>query len=142
MKLHDFGFFSGVFVHNFFELLVLKALWACIVLSVAAASISFTITQTELFVPVRNMANKIGHMTGYLFHCFYCMSHWVVFAGVLIYRPVIISSGNIVVDLVVTSFFTVTLTTFINGFMFRSFINAMEKMMKERELKEIMAKEK
>ncbi|MFW7222106.1 DUF1360 domain-containing protein [Citrobacter sp. BNK-42] len=129
-------------MQHFLELPVLKALWSCIVLSFAAASISFSITQTELFVPVRNLANKIGHMTGYLFHCFYCMSHWVVFAGVLIYRPVIISSGFIVVDLLVTAFFTVTVTTFINGFMFRSFINAMAKMMKERDLKEMMAKDK
>lgn len=123
------------------DLPVLKALWACVVLSFAAASISFTITQTELFVPVRNLANKIGHMTGYLFHCFYCMSHWVVFAGVLIYQPVIVSSGHILTDLVVTSFFSITLTTLINGFMFRSFINAMAKKMKERDLKEMMAKE-
>lgn len=126
----------------FFELPVLRALWSCIVISFAAASISFTITQTELFLPVRNLAHKAGHMMGYLFHCFYCMSHWVVFAGILIYRPVLINSGFIVVDLIITTFFTITITTFINGFMFRSFINAMAKMMKERDLKEMMAKDK
>ncbi|MEL0553283.1 MULTISPECIES: DUF1360 domain-containing protein [Klebsiella/Raoultella group] len=118
----------------------LQALWSCIVLSVAAASISFTITQTELFVPLRNFANKIGHMTGYLFHCFYCMSHWVVLAGVLIYRPVIISSGNIYIDLIITLFFTITLATFVSGFMFRSFTHVMDKKMKESELKAMMNK--
>lgn len=129
-------------MHYFLDLPALKALWACVVLSFAAASISFTITQTELFLPLRNVANKIGHMTGYLFHCFYCMSHWVVFAGVLIYRPVLVNSGSMVIDLLVTTFFTITITTFINGFMFKSFINAMAKMMKERDLKEMMAKDK
>ena len=120
----------------------IQSLWTCIVLSFAAASISFTITQTEVFVPVRNLANKIGHMTGYLFHCFYCMSHWVVLAGVIIYRPVIIRSGNIFIDLVISTFFTITLTTFTNGLMFRSFINAMAKKMKEKELKETMSNNK
>lgn len=129
-------------MYYFLDLPALKALWACVVLSLAAASISFTITQTELFLPLRNVANKIGHMTGYLFHCFYCMSHWVVFAGVLIYRPILINSGSIVIDLLVTTFFIITVTTFINGFMFKSFINAMAKKMKERDLKEMMMKDK
>lgn len=129
-------------MQSFFETPIIDSLWTCIVLSFAAASISFTITQTELFVPIRNIANKIGHMTGYLFHCFYCMSHWVIIAGVLIYQPTIIDSGFFWIDLMVTGFFTVTVTTFVNGFMFRSFINAMAKMMKEKELKEVMAKDK
>lgn len=129
-------------MQSFFETPIIDSLWTCIVLSFAAASISFTITQTELFVPIRNIANKIGHMTGYLFHCFYCMSHWVIIAGVLIYQPTIIDSGFFWIDLMVTGFFTVTVTTFVNGFMFRSFINAMAKMMKEKELKEAMAKDK
>lgn len=129
-------------MQHFFDLPVLKALWACIVISFTAASISLTITQTEVFVPLRNVANKMGHMIGYLFHCFYCMSHWIVFAGVLIYKPVLISSGYIIIDLIVTAFFTVTLTTFVNGFMFRSFISAMAKMMREQDLKEMMAKDK
>lgn len=119
----------------------LQALWSCFVLSLAAASIAYTITQTELFLPVRKIASKVGHMTGYLFHCFYCMSHWIVFAGVLIYQPVLISSGHLYIDLIISAFFTVTLTTFINGIMFRAFINAMAKMMKEKELKAMMEKE-
>ena len=119
----------------------LQALWYCFVLSLAAASIAYTITQTELFLPVRKIASKVGHTTGYLFHCFYCMSHWIVFAGVLIYQPVLISSGHLYIDLITSSFFTVTLTTFINGIMFRAFINAMAKMMKEKELKVMMEKE-
>lgn len=69
------------------------------------------------------------------------MSHWIVFAGVLIYQPVLISSGHLYIDLITSSFFTVTLTTFINGIMFRAFINAMAKMMKEKELKVMMEKE-
>ncbi|ADU72607.1 hypothetical protein [Pantoea sp. At-9b] len=125
-------------MQHIIELSTLQSLWTCFVLSFAAASISFTITQTELFVPVRNLANKIGHMTGYLFHCFYCMSHWVVLAGVIIYRPVIISCGNKYIDLAISTFFTITLTTFTNGFMFRSFLSAMAKKMKEKEIKAMM----
>ena len=119
----------------------LQALWYCFVLSLAAASIAYTITQTELFLPVRKIASKVGHMTGYLFHCFYCMSHWIVFAGVLIYQPVLISSGHLYIDLITSAVCAVTLTTFIKGIMFGGCRNAMAKMMKEKELKVMMEKE-
>lgn len=124
----------------FTDMTFFKELWACIVISFAAASISYTITQTELFVPIRNLANKMGHMIGYLFHCFYCMGHWVIIIAVLIYKPIIINSGHMVVDLIVTGFFIVTLMTFVNGFMFKSFSSAIKKMTDEMELKEKMSK--
>lgn len=119
---------------------VFGSLWACFVIAVAASSISHTITQTELFVPVRAWTQKLGHMIGYLFTCFYCMSHWVVAAGILIYRPVLISSGNLVVDLVVSAFFTITLAAFISGFIFKVFLTAIAMKIKEKEIKELMAK--
>lgn len=68
------------------------AAWQCVVLAIATSTISITITQTELFRPLREVMLKVHPMIGYLFKCFYCMSHWVVFAGVAIYKPVLISS--------------------------------------------------
>lgn len=116
-------------------------LWTCVVLAVAAASVSITLTQTELFAPLRAAANKAGSMIGHLFHCFYCISHWVVIAGVAVYRPVIISSGMPLIDWTVSAFFTITLTALFSGLIFTVFLAAMSKMMKERALKAMLSQE-
>jgi hypothetical protein len=116
-----------------------SALWTCVVIAIASASVSITVTQTELFAPLRTLANKAGHMIGHLFHCFYCISHWVVIACIAVYRPVIISSDVALVDWTVSAFFTITLATFFSGMIFKVFLAAMMKMVKERELKKMMS---
>ncbi|EKO3905372.1 DUF1360 domain-containing protein [Vibrio fluvialis] len=118
---------------------LLHSIWVCLVLAIGAASISITITQTELFVPLRAFTERLGHMTGYLFRCFYCMSHWVVIAGVAIYQPVVAQSSYWLVDLVVSAFFTITLSSFFSGLMFKVFQAAMGKKIKEIEVKTLMA---
>lgn len=117
----------------------LMSLWACVVVAMAASSISITVTQTELFAPLRALANRTHAMVGHLFHCFYCMSHWVVILGILIYRPVILPSGFVVIDWLVSAFFTITLATFTSGLVFKVFLAAMSKALKERELKQLPA---
>lgn len=117
-----------------------SALWACLVIAVAAASISYTITMTELFAPVRSWSQKLGHMIGYLFTCFYCMSHWVVIAAVLIYRPRLIQSDLLSVDLIVSVFFTITLAALVCGLLFRVFLTAMAMKLKQKEMAEVMSK--
>jgi len=114
---------------------LMQALITCIVIATASSSVSITITQTELFLPLRNWVQRFGHMTGYLFKCFYCMAHWVVIAGMLVYHPNIIHSEWKVIDWIVTTFFTITLTTFVCGIMFKVFLLAMAKSSKEKEMK-------
>lgn len=116
------------------------ALWMCMVIAVAAASISYTITMTELFAPVRAWTQKLGHMIGYLFTCFYCMSHWVVIAAVLIYQPRLIQSGSLVCDLIVSTFFTITISALACGLLFRVFLTAMAMKLKQKEMAEAMSK--
>jgi len=116
------------------------ALWICIVLAIAASSIAITITQTELFAPLRVWTQKLGHMVSYLFQCFYCMSHWVVFLGILTYRPRVVQSGSLVADLVVSAFFTVTLSTFVSGLIFKVNLTAMAVKVRKKEMEEILAK--
>lgn len=118
----------------------IHSLWSCLVIAIAASSISYSITHTELFSPLRSWSQKLGHMIEYLFSCFYCMSHWVVFAGILIYRPVLISSEYLVVDLLVSAFFTIAISAFISGFIFKVFLTAMAMKIKEKEIKEILSK--
>ncbi|WP_211343340.1 DUF1360 domain-containing protein [Lampropedia puyangensis] len=116
------------------------ALWVCLVIAVAAASISYTITMTELFAPLRAWSQKLGHMIGYLFTCFYCMSHWVVIAAVLIYQPRLIQSEFLVVDLIVSTFFTITLSAMVCGVLFKVFLTAMTMKLKKKEVTEALSK--
>ena len=50
-----------------------------------------------------------------------------------VYHPTLIKSKYIVIDWVVTTFFTITLTSFVCGMMFKVFLLAMEKSAKEKE---------
>lgn len=115
-----------------------SALWTCLVLAIASATVSITLTQTELFAPLRAWANRVHAMIGHLFHCFYCMSHWVVIAGIAVYRPVIISSGILIIDWTVSAFFTIALAALFSGAIFKAFLAAMAKKMKEIEVKKVM----
>ena len=79
-------------------------------------------------------------MIGYLFTCFYCMSHWVVIAAVLIYQPRLIQSGSLVCDLIVSTFFTITISALACGLLFRVFLTAMAMKLKQKEMAEAMSK--
>jgi hypothetical protein len=59
---------------------------------IALAAISMTVTQTELFAAFREWTTKKNAGWGF-FQCFYCLSHWVVFGGMLVYRPALLQSG-------------------------------------------------
>lgn len=58
-----------------------------IYLSLVTASISFTVTETKLFKPLREALNRKSSLLGGLFSCGYCFGHWVAFALVVIYKP-------------------------------------------------------
>ncbi|WP_409308722.1 DUF1360 domain-containing protein [Pectobacterium sp. B1J-3] len=124
-----------------FESEFMNSVWMCVVIAVAASNISITITQTEIFSPLRNISKKIGHMAEHLFHCFYCMSHWIIAAGILIYQPRIIESNYFIVDLIVSWFFSISMATLFSGIIFKVFIAAMTSKIKETELKKVLAEE-
>ncbi|MEJ8322971.1 DUF1360 domain-containing protein [Kosakonia sacchari] len=96
-------------------------LTTCLMIALAASSISITVTQTELFAAFREWTVKKNAMLGHLFQCFYCLSHWAVFGGMLVYRPALLHSGFALIDWVMTAFITITLATLINGLMFKVF---------------------
>ncbi|MCP5052739.1 MAG: DUF1360 domain-containing protein [bacterium] len=50
-----------------------------IYLSIVCASISFTVTETQLFEPLRNRLKKKNRFLGRLVSCGYCLGHWVAF---------------------------------------------------------------
>jgi hypothetical protein len=61
-------------------------------LSVITASIAFTLTETKLFLPLREWTLKKSRFLGKLIHCGYCSAHWIAFALVAIYRPRLLES--------------------------------------------------
>jgi len=63
-----------------------------ILLGVAAASISFTISETKLFKSFREWTKAKNKFWGELFSCGYCLGHWASFALVAIFRPKLFES--------------------------------------------------
>lgn len=58
-----------------------------IYLSIVTASISFTVTETKIFQPLREWLNTKNNFLGDLFSCGYCFGHWITFALVAVYKP-------------------------------------------------------
>lgn len=58
-----------------------------ILLSFVNALISFNITETKVFEPLRKKIRKVSSYLGDLVSCGYCFSHWVAFSLVVIYQP-------------------------------------------------------
>jgi hypothetical protein len=58
-----------------------------IYLSLVTASISFTVSEAKLFLPLREWFKRKLSYLGELISCGYCLGHWVAFALVAIYRP-------------------------------------------------------
>ncbi len=56
-----------------------------IIISLAVASISFTISKSSIFKPVRLFICKHSSFLGELFSCPYCISHWVSFGFCIFY---------------------------------------------------------
>ncbi len=58
-----------------------------IALSFVTASLSFTVTEAKLFLPVREWIKRKSSFLGELFSCGYCFGHWAAFALVAVYHP-------------------------------------------------------
>ena len=67
-------------------------------LSLATATVSVTVSQTEIFKPVRDYVNNKIKWLHYLVTCSYCMCHWVAGALVLVtsYGKLSIPEGVVV----------------------------------------------
>jgi hypothetical protein len=63
-----------------------------IYLSFVTASISFTVTETKLFKPLREWMKKKSTFLGDLLSCGYCFGHWVAFALAAVYQPRLFAS--------------------------------------------------
>ena len=61
-------------------------------LSLVTSSISFTITETKLLLPVREWVKGKNSFFGKLISCGYCFSYWIAFAVVAVFQPKLFDS--------------------------------------------------
>ena len=59
------------------------------------ASISFTVSQAKLFLPLGGWAKRKISRSGELLSCGYCLGHWVSFGLVAVYRPRLFESWRL-----------------------------------------------
>jgi len=74
-----------------------------IYLSFVTASISFTVTETKLFEPLRKFFDKHISFIGKLFNCGYCFGHWVAFLLMVLYHPKLLQSSLWLIDYFITA---------------------------------------
>ena len=82
------------------------------IISLAVSTISVTITKAKIFEPFRLIIEKKHKKLGELFHCPYCLSNWISFFFVLLYRPHIFINGLFLTDQIVAAFVMIELATF------------------------------
>ncbi len=58
-----------------------------VLLSLVAASVAFTLSETTVFAGMREWLKNHSARLGKLMSCGYCLGHWVAFGFVAIYRP-------------------------------------------------------
>lgn len=97
---------------------MLRELIELTMLALASASVTWSITKSSLFRPVRERADGLHEMIGHLFGCPFCMAHWVTLVG-LIFFPLSVVQYHPFVDFFIHWFATVTLTVIVIGIMDR-----------------------
>ncbi len=66
---------------------IVQAIFEWIVLSVIVWTVSTTISRARVFRPLRSWVKGRSDFFGEGVSCQYCISHWVAFTLILIYRP-------------------------------------------------------
>ncbi len=61
-----------------------------VILSFVTASISFTVSETKAFKPLREITKNVTFL-GRLLSCGYCLAYWVSFGLAVIYKPRILN---------------------------------------------------
>ncbi len=89
-------------------------------LSLAVSTMSMTITKAKVSKPLRDAIINRNKWFGELFSCPNCMSHWLAFAAVAIYRPVVVNCGVYVIDLCTSVLVVVALASFSSYLIYRA----------------------
>lgn len=85
----------------------LAAFWVSLVVS----TVSMTLSKAKLFRGLREAVSQRSRWLGELIHCPYCVSHWISFLLVAVYRPCLTHCCIPVADYVVSAFAMVAMAT-------------------------------
>jgi hypothetical protein len=99
----------------------IRGIYTVIVLAFAVSSISMTLSKARIFKPIRRWINARNKWLGELVDCPYCTIHWVAFAAIAIYRPVVVVSGLRILDLFVSAFVVIAVASVVSGWIFQAF---------------------
>ena len=91
------------------------------VLALAVGAISLTLTKAGIFAGFRDLISSLSGWLGSLFECPYCMAHWIALGTMFLYKPMLIASGRSWVDLTVSYFALVALSSLVAGAIYRLF---------------------
>lgn len=94
-------------------------------LSIATGAISMTVAKAKIFAPVRAFVTQHTAFIGGGLSCPYCVSHWVAFFFVCLYRPYLVH-GYFVVDFVVSMMVIVALASATSWVIFHAFASMAE----------------
>lgn len=88
----------------------MMATLTALVLAVAIAAVSLTITRASIFKPFRLWVEEHSTFFGELVSCPYCMSHWVALVVVSIFKTRVVVSSVPPADYLLTIFFLVSVS--------------------------------
>lgn len=94
-----------------------------------AAAVSFTITWTSIFRPVRDLIERKSEKLGELIHCPWCFSHYVVFVMLFFTKQRIMFSGAIIFDYFVTAFYMIAICGLVHYVLLRAYEPVINMMM-------------
>lgn len=77
--------------------------YAVLILGIAVAVVSTTVTKSAIFGPLRVWIDGRASLLGDLFHCPYCMAHWVALLTVILTEPFAIVSASYALDCAVAT---------------------------------------
>lgn len=89
-----------------------------IICTLLTASLSWLVTQSEIFSPFRMWIIKRTRFFGKLCDCHYCLSHWIAFAIVIMFDIRLIGT-YFILDWLLTAVTMAWLVTFLNAILDR-----------------------
>jgi hypothetical protein len=83
----------------------------CFYLSLVTASMSFTITETKIFAPLRLWMKSRSRFFGDLLSCGYCLGHWIALILVILFKPTLFQTWWLL-----DYFFVILIIAWVAGF--------------------------
>lgn len=98
---------------------MLENIYILLIIALATSSISMTISKATIFEATRDWIKTKNAWISDLVHCPYCTSHWVGFAFVVYIQPEILPQKTLL-NIVLSTFVVVTLSSVFSGLIFKS----------------------